>query len=200
MATPFYLHHEDAAATTKEACGPSSPTCLSEQRPETRGTAQRTPLHQARHPISGGEASCLAPVPHRDASSRRDCGPSPPYPTRRSPVFFLPPTTASGDQLSGRVDWAPRALTFNSPWTVVEGPSPPRGQQQHFRNGTKGAGSEEQGPARSLPGEVGSEASTWGSGERCVHLLQAHLLLFTRSVVSSSLQPHGPQHTRLPCP
>ena len=26
------------------------------------------------------------------------------------------------------------------------------------------------------------------------------LLLFSRSVLSDSLQPHGPQHTRLPCP
>ena len=30
--------------------------------------------------------------------------------------------------------------------------------------------------------------------------LQNSLLLFSRSVVSDSLRPHGPQHTRLPCP
>ena len=27
-----------------------------------------------------------------------------------------------------------------------------------------------------------------------------HLLLFSRSVVSGSLRPHGPQHARPPCP
>ena len=32
------------------------------------------------------------------------------------------------------------------------------------------------------------------------YLLFLHLLLFRRSVVSDSLQPHGLQHTRLPCP
>jgi len=31
-------------------------------------------------------------------------------------------------------------------------------------------------------------------------LSQMFLLLFSHSVVSDSLRPHGPQHTRLPCP
>ena len=37
----------------------------------------------------------------------------------------------------------------------------------------------------------------------CLHwdtLATVSLLLFSRLVVSNPLQPHGPQHTRLPCP
>ena len=33
-----------------------------------------------------------------------------------------------------------------------------------------------------------------------VNLIQSQLLLFSHSVLSHSLWPHGPQHTRLPCP
>ena len=32
------------------------------------------------------------------------------------------------------------------------------------------------------------------------HVLKCFLLLFSRSAMSDSLQPHGLQHTRLPCP
>ena len=35
---------------------------------------------------------------------------------------------------------------------------------------------------------------------RTKHIINQLLLLFSRSVVSDSLQPHGPQHARLPCP
>ena len=51
-----------------------------------------------------------------------------------------------------------------------------------------------------VPGTNLSRTS-WAHGEGChVQGLGRSLLLFSRSVVSSSLPPHGLQHARLPCP
>ena len=48
-----------------------------------------------------------------------------------------------------------------------------------------------------LGGAGAREKPPWGSRGQCVHQLQAHILLFSRSVVSNSSRPHGLQPTRL---
>ena len=40
----------------------------------------------------------------------------------------------------------------------------------------------------------------WMDKEIVVHIHNEILLLFSHSIMSKSLQPHGLQHTRLPCP
>ena len=195
---PFFPHHKDTATAAKEACVPGSPTCLSEQRPETRGTAQCTPLHQARYPSAVGRLAasgqrCAAMPPTQAVTaplpSPADRAPSPPHP-QVSCVL-----SSSHDP-----QWRP-AFRQSGLGTTCSQLSFPldSGRGTLSTKGTTAAFQKWDRVCR-LGGAGAREKPPWGSRGQCVHQLQAHILLFSRSVVSNSLWPHGPQHARLPCP
>lgn len=84
----FHLHHEDAAATAKEACRPGSPTCLPGAAARNQGVCPAPRSTRQDTPSAAGRLAARASAPLY-ASLRRDRAPPLPTPLAGLSVSFF---------------------------------------------------------------------------------------------------------------